>query len=80
MSLLDGLQPPRKNYPCKVRTYLSELDPKDVKILEEAVADLTNWKSKTLSNALQSRGIMLTDLTITRHRQNLCSCATVTNA
>ena len=75
MSLLNGLTPPPRAYSCKVRTIASQLEEKDAKILINAVNNSELWPSRTLCNALQERGIQLSDLSITRHRKKLCSCA-----
>lgn len=72
--MLEGLTPPVKNWNCKVRTILGELDAKDKAILENALADYETWPAKTLANALTARGLKMTDNIITRHRKGLCSC------
>lgn len=72
--MLEDLQPPTKGYTCKVRTIRNGLDKKDQEILDAALADLNNWPSKTLSNALSARGLTVTDNSIARHRKGLCSC------
>lgn len=78
--LLDGLTPPRKLFPCKVRDTYETLDPKDATILKEAMGNIDGWGAKTLSNELAKRGITLSDLSITRHRRNICSCGRGINA
>ena len=75
MSLLTDLTPPKRLFHCKVRTLLQTLDSKDAQILEQAVNDVTGWPARTLQNALEVRGVILSDLTINRHRKKLCSCA-----
>lgn len=72
--LLDGLHPPQKIYPCKVRDTYEVLEAKDSAILKEAIGNIEGWGAKTLSNELAKRGITLSDLSITRHRRNICSC------
>jgi hypothetical protein len=78
--LLDGLQPPIKFYPCKVRELYETLENADAEILRSAVGNLESWGAKTLSNALHERGISISDLSITRHRKNLCSCGKFNDA
>jgi len=75
MSLLSGLTPPVKKTSCKVRTTLERLEPKDAQILEQALADSHQWPARTLQNALSERGIIVSDISIGRHRKGQCSCA-----
>jgi hypothetical protein len=75
MSLLTNLTAPKRQFPCKVRTLLQTLDDKDAVILKAAVEDVHGWPARTLQNALEARGVVLSDLTINRHRKKLCSCA-----
>lgn len=75
MGKLDDLVPPVKKYSCKVRTILSDLDDTDKKILNDALANETRWPAKTLSNALKGRGISIIDVSLTRHREGMCSCS-----
>ena len=75
MSLLTNLTPPKRLFHCKVRTLLQTLDDKDAQILKQAVEDIQGWPARTLQNALEARGVVLSDLTINRHRKKLCSCA-----
>jgi FixJ family two-component response regulator len=75
MSLLTNLTPPKRQFHCKVRTLLQTLDSKDAQILKEAIENVNGWPARTLQNALETRGVVLSDLTINRHRKNLCSCA-----
>lgn len=75
MSLLTNLTPAKRQFPCKVRTLLQTLDNKDAEILKQAVNDESAWPARTLQNALEHRGVILSDLTINRHRKKLCSCA-----
>jgi len=72
--MLEDLQPPTKGYTCKIRTIKDQLDKKDQVILDAALADVSNWPAKTLSNALALRGLTIADNTISRHRKGLCSC------
>lgn len=72
--MLNDLKPPVKQSNCKVRSIAESLDEKDRKIFYDAVGDLPNWPARTLSVALQDRSIMISDLSITKHRQKRCSC------
>lgn len=75
MSLLSGLTPPERKYSCKVATVLNQIDKKDAEILLSAINSPDIWPARTLSVALQARGIVLSDPTIGRHRHGTCSCA-----
>lgn len=77
MGLLDGLEPTKKARPCRVRTVLGELDKKDAAILATALLSVDLWPSKTLSNALKQRGVLLSDNAITHHRSGSCSCGKI---
>ena len=74
MSLLSGMTPPVKQTSCKVRTLLENLEPADAKILEQALADIVTWPARTLQNALGERKIIISDISIGRHRKGQCSC------
>lgn len=75
MSLLAGLTPAVKKHPCKVRTLLETLEPEDVKIFEEALANEMLWPTRTLALALNERKVTISDVSIGRHRKGQCSCA-----
>lgn len=75
MSLLDGLTPAVKKHPCKVRTILDGLDAEDVKILVDALWNEALWPARTLQIALREREIIVSDISIGRHRKGQCSCA-----
>jgi len=75
MSLLSGMTPPVKKSACKVRTLLQNLEPKDAEILEVALANVHLWPARTLQNALMERKIVVSDVSIGRHRKGQCSCA-----
>lgn len=72
--MLEGLEPPRVNFTCRVKTLNEELDKKDAQILSAALADVRKWPAKTLQKALKERGISLADTVISKHRQQLCRC------
>ena len=74
MSLLSGMTPPTKKSNCKVRTLIATLEPKDAQILEQALADVHHWPARTLQNALGERKIIISDISIGRHRKGQCSC------
>lgn len=71
--MLDGLQPPVRQFSCRVKTVVQGLESKDAKILEQAIAS-PDWGSKTLSNELKKRGLLLSDNSITNHRKKSCAC------
>lgn len=71
--MLEGLTPKKQPRPCKVRTILEGLEAKDKKILEEALFN-NEWSVTGLSNALSSRGILISDTPIASHRAGRCSC------
>lgn len=77
MSLLKDLKPPVRKYSCKVRTLTNAMEKDDAKILMDAINNINGWPARTLQNALEERGIILSDLTINRHRRGTCSCLTV---
>ena len=74
MGKLDGLTPPIKKLPCRVRSVLAELTDNDRDILTQAINDHETWLAKPLCRALRERGIMLSDDAIYKHRKGLCSC------
>jgi hypothetical protein len=73
--MLEDLQPAYIERKCKLRTVASTLEPKDAKLLYEFVADEENWSALGLSKALSTKGIMISDQIIKRHRTFRCSCA-----
>ena len=73
MGLLDDLTPPKREWPCAVRTLLGTLDAKDADILSKAVMDPA-WQYYTLEQALLAKGITLSQPSIKRHRLKGCSC------
>ena len=75
MSLLLGMTPPVKKTACKVRTLLENLEPKDAEILTAALADPHLWPARTLQVALSQRKLIVSDVSIGRHRKGQCSCA-----
>lgn len=72
--MLEGLEPVKQKFSCKVKTLSEELEKKDAEILMAAIADFRKWSAKGLQTALKARGVVLADTVITRHRQKLCRC------
>lgn len=74
MGILDGLEPAKRVYSCKVRTVLTELNDEDRGILEAAIADKA-WSNTGLAASLQQRGVDLKPEAIRVHRMGACSCS-----
>lgn len=73
--MLEDLTPPIRNRgSCKVGIVASQIDEANRKILLDAVADVENWPVKSLSNALNDRGIQLSGTPIANHRSKACAC------
>ncbi len=72
--MLEGLTPPSAKRSCKVATIVATLSNKDKEILLNAIADSDNWPIKSLSRALNERGIQLSDSPLTNHRARACVC------
>ena len=75
--MLEGLEPPKRIYSCRVRSVLETLDAKDKKIFEVAIQSFDLWPARTLSNALKQRGLVLSDGAIAQHRKGSCSCGKI---
>lgn len=71
--MLENLSIPEKQYPCRVKTVLIDLDAKDQKILTEAVMN-PEWPINTLENSLREVNVVLSGKSIKRHRTKACSC------
>ena len=71
------VQPPVRR--CKVRTVIESLGPDDQKILIGALANPL-WGDLPLSNALAERDIVISNMSIRKHRDHRCSCRLLTNA
>lgn len=78
--LLSDLTPPKRIFPCRVRELYETLEKADSDILRFAIESKDQWPAKTLSNALRERDVMLSDLAITKHRNNRCSCGKLNDA
>lgn len=72
--MLEGLEPPRQNFTCKVKVISEQLDKKDLSIFMDAISDHRKWPAKSLQKALKERGISLADTVIAKHRQQICRC------
>ena len=73
--MLEGLKPAKSNvYRCKVATNLKELETADSEILAAAISDDKTWPAQTLATELRKRGVVISDLTIGRHRKKVCAC------
>jgi transposase len=71
--MLEGLTPPKKIRPCKVRETIESLEPKDQEILKSAIADPA-WQTLTLANSLKERGVSISESPLRSHRAGRCSC------
>jgi len=74
LGILDSLEPPRRQTPCRIRTVLAELDETDKGKLKAALLDFNNWPAYTLYKSLNSLGVSVSADAITRHRTGACSC------
>lgn len=75
--MLEGLTPPERVRACRVSSEADKLNDKDREIFFSAVNDNNLWPAKTLSDQLGKRGISISDLSITRHRRQVCSCSKI---
>jgi hypothetical protein len=73
MGLLDNLEPPKRTTTCLVRTIKQSLDESDQIKLDEIIAD-TRWNTSAISEALASKGIVVSRASIYTHRKGKCSC------
>lgn len=72
--MLEGLEPKKHSFTCKVKTISEELEKKDLEIFLAAINDSRKWSAKGLQRALKERGLVIADTVIARHRQKLCRC------
>jgi hypothetical protein len=73
--MLEGLKPPtRTNGTCKVGVIANTLEAKDRVILLAAVDNAKEWPVKTLSKALNERGLQISDSPLYNHRAKTCAC------
>ena len=71
--MLEDLETQKKIWPCKIRSVLETLSEADQKIMLDAIAN-PDWSTLGLAHALMDRGLPVTEPTLKRHRDNLCSC------
>ncbi len=71
--MLENLETARKIWPCKIRSVLETLSESDQKIMVDAIAN-PDWSTLGLARALTERGLPVTEPSLKRHRDNLCSC------
>jgi hypothetical protein len=71
--MLENLKPPIRIRSCAVRTLIAQIEKKDQEILTAAIAS-PEWASLTLAKELTSRGLLISDGAISRHRKGQCSC------
>jgi hypothetical protein len=74
--MLENLKPPNRVRPCAVRTMLTQLEKKDKEILVAALMN-QDWAALTLAKELTSRGLLISDGAINRHRKEICSCSKI---
>lgn len=72
--MLEGLTPNKYSPVCKVREIADTLEESDRKILMDAVNDSDKWGAIALRNALNKRGLQMSDKPIVRHREGRCDC------
>ena len=72
--MLEDLKPEDYTPACKVRELADTLEESDAKILMDAVNDTETWGAIQLRNALQKRGLQISDKPIIRHREGRCPC------
>lgn len=77
--MLENLKPKLRQFSCKVRLLIEELEPTDAEILTKAIADERGWPANTLSHSLRDLGIQVGQEVIRRHRTGVCSCSKNSN-
>lgn len=73
--MLEGLEPNKRQYSCRVKEVRKQLNEADKKIFDEALADPQKWTAYSLSQALINRGIRIFDKPIKKHREGTCTCS-----
>lgn len=73
--MLEGLQPKATARGCRIGSILAELDDKDRRILEDALADTGRWSAHGLMVALKERGLFTSIHPIINHRKGICRCS-----
>lgn len=76
MGLLDGLEPIKNIEPCRVGKLVLELEPSDQQTLIKALED-DRWTPRSLTNALNARGITIARDTLQAHMRKTCRCSKI---
>jgi hypothetical protein len=72
--MLEGLKKETSPYhSCRVRMFVDTLEPADQKLMQGYLDD-PEFGPIALSSALSRRGLTLSEKSIRKHKQNLCSC------
>lgn len=71
--MLEGLTPPIKESLCAVMVRAADLEPADLKILLDSLAD-ARWSNNALAAALTERGFEISESTVRKHRTKACAC------
>jgi hypothetical protein len=72
--MLEGLAPKEKESICfLMKKAVTELDDKDLKILDEAIKN-PKWSANALTDALNQRGFTISRGVIQKHRDERCGC------
>jgi hypothetical protein len=72
--MLEGMTPPVKELLCAVMERAAELEPADLKILLDSLAD-KRWSNNALATELTARGFIISESTVRKHRNKVCACA-----
>lgn len=71
--MLEGLKPPTALRSCKVKAISDTLSAEDKAILLEATAS-PDWPIRSLSRALNERGLQISETPLSSHRAKACVC------
>lgn len=71
--MLEGLTPPIKESLCAVMVRAADLEPADLKILLDALAEPL-WSNNALAAELTRRGFEISESTVRKHRTKVCAC------
>lgn len=71
--MLENLTPSSRQYPCKVKTILNNLNAADKKTLVDAL-ESPLWNNSALTTALNERGLKVSRYSIDAHTGKRCSC------
>ena len=72
--MFENFVPPSNRKVCKLTKLAETLEEADRSILWAAVADVVNWKTKTLATSLSQRGFVISEGPIGAHRNKACGC------